>query len=112
MDQTEVVVGWLKDARRVVYPCGAGLSVPSGIRAYRSGTNAVWGEYVLEWGTRSKFLADPAAWWKTFWLGAHGEVLSIDNPTTTMEELFLEIVRESEARPGMRTSASAQASNK
>ncbi|MCC6510493.1 MAG: ABC transporter ATP-binding protein [Pirellulaceae bacterium] len=38
------------------------------------------------------------------------ELLSIDNPTTTMEELFLEIVRESEARPGMRTSASAQAS--
>ncbi len=41
-----------------------------------------------------------------------GEVLSIGNPTTTMEELFLEIVRESEARPGMRTSASAQAANK
>ena len=41
-----------------------------------------------------------------------GEVLSIDNPTTTMEELFLEIVRESEARPGMRTSASAQAAKK
>ncbi|MGN6135862.1 MAG: ABC transporter ATP-binding protein, partial [Aureliella sp.] len=38
-----------------------------------------------------------------------GEVVSIDNPTTTMEELFLEIVRESEARPGMRTSASAKA---
>lgn len=41
-----------------------------------------------------------------------GEVVSIDNPTTTMEELFLEIVRESEARPGMRTSASAQAASK
>jgi ABC-2 type transport system ATP-binding protein len=41
-----------------------------------------------------------------------GEVLSIDNPTTTMEELFLEIVRESEARPGMRTSASAKAVSK
>ena len=41
-----------------------------------------------------------------------GEVLSIDNPTTTMEELFLEIVRESEARPGMRTSASAKATTK
>lgn len=41
-----------------------------------------------------------------------GEVLSIDNPTTTMEELFLEIVRESEARPGMRTSASAKAASK
>lgn len=37
-----------------------------------------------------------------------GEVLSMDNPTTTMEELFLEIVRESESRPGMRTSASAK----
>ncbi|MGN6544770.1 MAG: ABC transporter ATP-binding protein [Aureliella sp.] len=41
-----------------------------------------------------------------------GEVLSIDNPTTTMEELFLEIVLESEARPGMRTSASAKAASK
>ncbi len=40
------------------------------------------------------------------------ELVSMDNPTTTMEELFLEIVRESEARPGMRTSASAQAPRK
>jgi ABC-2 type transport system ATP-binding protein len=31
-----------------------------------------------------------------------GEVLSIDNPTTTLEELFLSIVRDSEARPGRR----------
>ena len=51
MDQLEVVAQWVKQARRVVYLCGAGLSVPSGIRAYRSGANAVWGEYVLEWGT-------------------------------------------------------------
>jgi NAD-dependent deacetylase len=72
------VAGVLRDARRVVYLCGAGLSVPSGIRAYRSGPDAVWGEYVLEWGTRTKFLEDPAAWWKTFWLGAHAEVLKTD----------------------------------
>jgi len=32
----------------------------------------------------------------------HGELLSLDNPTTTLEELFLEIVRDSEARPGRR----------
>ena len=33
----------------------------------------------------------------------HGGTLkSIDNPTTTMEDLFLNIVRESEARPGAR----------
>jgi ABC-2 type transport system ATP-binding protein len=32
----------------------------------------------------------------------HGELMSLDNPTTTLEELFLEIVRDSEARPGRR----------
>jgi ABC-2 type transport system ATP-binding protein len=31
-----------------------------------------------------------------------GEVISIENPTTTLEELFLSIVRDSEARPGRR----------
>lgn len=31
-----------------------------------------------------------------------GEVLDIENPTTTLEELFLDIVRDSEARPGRR----------
>lgn len=37
-----------------------------------------------------------------------GRLKSIDNPTTTMEDLFLNIVRESEARPGARrVSASA-----
>ena len=33
-----------------------------------------------------------------------GRVLSIDNPTTTLEELFLGIVRDSEAHPGRRPS--------
>jgi ABC-2 type transport system ATP-binding protein len=32
----------------------------------------------------------------------HGKLLSMDNPTTTLEELFLAIVRDSEARPGRR----------
>lgn len=32
-----------------------------------------------------------------------GQVLSVDNPTTTMEELFLDIVRQSEDRPGHRS---------
>lgn len=31
-----------------------------------------------------------------------GQLLAMDNPTTTMEELFLSIVRDSEARPGLR----------
>jgi ABC-2 type transport system ATP-binding protein len=33
-----------------------------------------------------------------------GELLGIDNPTTRLEELFLRIVRDSEARPGRRGS--------
>jgi ABC-2 type transport system ATP-binding protein len=32
----------------------------------------------------------------------HGDLMQMDNPTTTLEELFLSIVRESEARPGRR----------
>ena len=38
-----------------------------------------------------------------------GEVLSIEHPTTTLEELFLSIVRESEARPGRRAAAAGEA---
>ena len=33
-----------------------------------------------------------------------GEMLRMDNPTTTMEELFLEIVRDCDQRPGRRGS--------
>lgn len=64
----------LKEARRVVFLCGAGLSVPSGIRAYRSGPNAIWSENVMAWGTAQKFHDDPAAWWSKFWLEAHGDL--------------------------------------
>ena len=32
----------------------------------------------------------------------NGELMEMDNPTTTLEELFLSIVRDSEARPGRR----------
>lgn len=74
--ELERVAGWIGGARRVVYLCGAGLSVASGIKAYRSGPNALWSEYVVDWGTRARFMADPAAWWTTFWLGGHKQLLS------------------------------------
>lgn len=32
----------------------------------------------------------------------HGELLGMENPTTTLEDIFLRIVRDSEARPGRR----------
>ena len=37
-----------------------------------------------------------------------GELLELDNPTTTLEELFLAIVQDSEARPGRRVVAQSR----
>jgi ABC-2 type transport system ATP-binding protein len=37
-----------------------------------------------------------------------GELLSVDNPTTTLEDLFLKVVRESEAHPGRRVRAARE----
>ena len=37
----------------------------------------------------------------------HGTLVSMDTPTTTLEELFLNIVRDSEARPGRRAKQAA-----
>ena len=41
-----------------------------------------------------------------------GEVVSVDNPRTSLEELFLNIVRESEQRPGHRSSSAQNESSK
>jgi len=38
----------------------------------------------------------------------HGSLLAMENPTTTLEELFLSIVRDSEARPGKRVKQEAK----
>ncbi|MCP4464768.1 MAG: ABC transporter ATP-binding protein [Planctomycetaceae bacterium] len=40
-----------------------------------------------------------------------GEVLTVENPRTTLEELFLNIVRESEQRPGRRAISEQDAEN-
>jgi ABC-2 type transport system ATP-binding protein len=37
----------------------------------------------------------------------NGELLSLGNPTTTLEELFLDIIKESEAHPGRRVRGGA-----
>jgi len=38
-----------------------------------------------------------------------GSGIEIGNPTSTLEDLFLEVVRDAEARPGRRARASAAA---
>ena len=52
---------------RVVFVCGAGISAASGIPTFRGAENSVWSEFVMEWGTRRRFLRAPAAWYTTFW---------------------------------------------
>jgi len=40
----------------------------------------------------------------------HGELVSMDNPTTSLEDLFLSIIRESEAHPGRRLRGASEES--
>lgn len=66
------LAGAIKRSEDVVWLTGAGLSVASGIAPYRKSSDAVWARFVTEWGTFEKFKADPAAWWREFWIKAHG----------------------------------------
>ena len=54
-------------AQRVVYVCGAGVSVASGIAPYRRAPGALWSRFHLDWGTRQRFEQDTLRWWKEFW---------------------------------------------
>lgn len=55
----------------VVFITGAGLSVASGIAPYRNSANAIWSNFVVQWCTRERFMADPDQWWNEFWLRTH-----------------------------------------
>jgi NAD-dependent deacetylase len=65
----------LRGCRHPLVLTGAGLSVASGLAAYRSGPGAVWASFVEDWGTIARFRADPLTWWRTFWLRAHNDVV-------------------------------------
>ncbi|KYQ89603.1 hypothetical protein DLAC_11780 [Tieghemostelium lacteum] len=60
----------LLNGKNVLFVTGAGLSVPSGISAYR-GKDSIWSKFILDWGTREKFIQDPFAFYNTFWLQSH-----------------------------------------
>ena len=69
------------------------LSVASGIAPYRGTKNAIWSQYVLDWGTKKKFKRNPQKWyfislsytlfifstrWNDYWLRTHETLLFID----------------------------------
>lgn len=65
------VVDHLKTGEGVVWVTGAGLSVASGISPYRKSKDAVWENFITDWGTAARFKADPKAWYQRFWFAAH-----------------------------------------
>jgi NAD-dependent deacetylase len=67
----DTLVRTLSVANRPLILTGAGLSVASGLPAYRQGADAVWDRFVLDWGTSQRFVRDPSAWWQRFWLKVH-----------------------------------------
>jgi NAD-dependent SIR2 family protein deacetylase len=71
MPQVTQLAWDLLSGKRVVFITGAGLSVPSGISAYRGGTDSVWELFITDWGTRKMFQKDPKEWWNKFWLRTH-----------------------------------------
>lgn len=70
-DDLATVARRLCDATRVVWLTGAGISVASGIRPYRQSKDAVWANFITDWGTAAKLLANPLTWYRQFWLQAH-----------------------------------------
>lgn len=67
----ELLANDIVNGKRILFITGAGLSVASGISTYRQSKDSIWNNFVLTWGTRSKFLDDPLKWWNEFWLRTH-----------------------------------------
>lgn len=62
------------DTKIVLFITGAGLSVASGIRPFRSSSttnkrdSAIWSQVIWKTATRQAFRKDPLKWYNTFWL--------------------------------------------
>jgi NAD-dependent SIR2 family protein deacetylase len=74
-EEAQRAVEALQDGKRVVWLTGAGLSVASGLLPYRKSRDAVWENFITDWGTIEKFHDDPTVWYREFWWKAHGALL-------------------------------------
>jgi NAD-dependent deacetylase len=87
----------LRISQRPVLITGAGISVASGARAYRTGTDATWALISESWATREKMLEDIEVWWKTFGVQQRENLLG-RSPNAAHKAL----VDLSQALPGLR----------
>ncbi|KAJ1460627.1 DHS-like NAD/FAD-binding domain-containing protein [Pelagophyceae sp. CCMP2097] len=69
-DIIQEIAALIATSKNVVVITGAGLSVASGIAAFRSGAGAVWSANVTTLGTRKEFKKDAPKWYNEFWLPA------------------------------------------
>ena len=74
VDAFQTVVRRVRDAKRVVWVTGAGISVASGISPYRKSKDAVWENFITDWGTAAKLKENPLVWYRHFWLQAHASL--------------------------------------
>ena len=74
-DDSKGAVAALRAGKRVVWLTGAGLSVASGLSPYRKSRDAVWANFITDWGTIEKFHEDPTVWYREFWFKAHGKLV-------------------------------------
>jgi NAD-dependent deacetylase len=87
MEYDRQIISRVVHKENIVFITGAGISVASGIPAYRSGPNALWDEYTTEMMTRKKFLSDPVGW-QEWYDAAHAELLS-GNPKPNAAHIAL-----------------------
>jgi NAD-dependent SIR2 family protein deacetylase len=74
-DETRRALAALQAGERVVWLTGAGLSVASGLSPYRKSRDAVWANFITDWGTIERFHEDPTVWYREFWFKAHGKLV-------------------------------------
>ena len=79
----------LIDEKTVVLT-GAGISVPSGIPAFRTGESAIWSEDTIKYGHYESFLRKPVSAW-LWWLDRFG---SLKGRSPNSGHLFLRQIQE------------------